>query len=60
MSNLSSPGKEIDHGKINVETNSGTAVSTKTTSLTWRETLRDTDAPLVFSLLTLKKFHNFS
>ena len=27
---------EIDYGKINVETNSGTAVSTRMTSLTWR------------------------
>ena len=27
---------EIDYGKINVETNLGTAVSTRTTSLTWR------------------------
>ena len=27
---------EIDYGKINVELNSRTAVSTRTTSLTWR------------------------
>ena len=27
---------ETDYGKINVETNSGTAVSTRMTSLTWR------------------------
>ena len=27
---------EIDYGKINFETNSGTAVSTRMTSLTWR------------------------
>ena len=27
---------EIDNGKVNVETNSGTTVSTRTTSLAWR------------------------
>ena len=27
---------EIDYGKVNVETNSGAAVSTRTTSLIWR------------------------
>ena len=48
---------EIDYGQINVETNSGTAVSTRTTLLTWRhyETLM-----FLSSMLTLKRFHTFS
>ena len=37
---------EIDYGKVNVETNSNTAVSTRTTLLTWREALRNIDVLL--------------
>ena len=43
---------EIDYGKKNVEINSGIHQN----NITDMEILRNIDVPLVFSLLTLKRF----